>query len=194
MSKQVTTDSPKLFIGLDIHKKSWRFHFTTDLFSGSGHTFPPKSEKIKNYVLKNYPNYIVSIAYEVGCFGFKPARDFQSFGWDTFVVNPPDIPRPSKSKFMKTDKIDAKNIAQQLKAGNLKKITIPEPVRESLRALTRQRTAVVRDYRRIKCRIKSLLSYNHISIPEGMLLCLFIDLIDACGHRSRCTTHRMPYR
>lgn len=69
---------------------------------------------------------------------------------------------------MKTDKIDAKNILQQLKAGNLKKITIPQPIRESLRALTRQRIALVRDYRRVKCRIKSLLTYNHISIPEGM--------------------------
>ena len=168
MSKQVTKDSPKLFIGLDILKKSWRFYFTTDLFSGLGHTFPPGSELIKNYVRKNYPNYEVSVAYEVGCFGYNPARDFESFGWDTFVVNPADIPRPSKSKFMKTDKIDAKNIAQQLKSGNLKKITIPEPVRESLRALTRQRTALVRDYRRIKSRIKSLLLYYHIAIPEGM--------------------------
>jgi len=168
MSKQITTDTPKLYIGLDIHKKSWRFHFMTDLFSGSGHTFPPDIAKIETYVKKNYPDYEVSIAYEVGCFGYNPARAFESFGWDTFVVNPADIPRPSKSKFMKTDKIDAKNIAQQLKAGNLVKITIPEPVRESLRALTRQRTAVVRDYRRIKSRIKSLLTYNHISIPEGM--------------------------
>ena len=168
MSKQVTTSTPKLFIGLDIHKKSWRFHFMTDLFSGNGHTFPPSIDKIESYVLRNYSDYKVSIAYEVGCFGFKPARSFESFGWDTFVVNPADIPRPSKSKFMKTDKIDAKNIAQQLKSGNLKKITIPEPVRESLRALTRQRTAVVRAYRRIKSRIKSLLTYNHISIPEGM--------------------------
>ena len=168
MSKQVTTNTPKLFIGLDIHKKSWRFHFRTDLFSGSGHTFPPDIDKIKNYVIKNYADYEVSIAYEVGCFGYKPARSFESFGWDTYVVNPADIPRPSKSKFMKTDKIDAKNIAQQLKSGNLKKITIPEPVRESLRALTRQRTAVVRDYRRIKSRIKSLLTYYQIAIPEGM--------------------------
>lgn len=168
MSKQVTTSTPKLFIGLDIHKKSWRFHFTTDLFSGTGHTFPPEVDKIENYVTKNYSGYEVSVAYEVGCFGYQPARSFESFGWDTYVVNPADIPRPSKSKFMKTDKIDAKNIAQQLKSGNLKKITIPEPVRESLRALTRQRTAVVRDYRRIKTRIKSLLLYNFISIPEGM--------------------------
>ena len=47
-------------------------------------------------------------------------RDFISFGWDTYVVNPADIPRPSKNKFMKTDKIDAKNIAKQLRSGNLK--------------------------------------------------------------------------
>lgn len=168
MSKQVTTSTPKLFIGLDIHKKSWKFHFTTDLVIGSGHSFPPKSEMIRNYVLRNYKDYEVSIAYEVGCCGFKPARDFESFGWDTYVVNPADIPRPSKSKFMKTDKIDAKNIARQLRSGNLKKITIPNLERESLRSLTRQRTALVRDYRRIKTRVKSLLLYFQIDIPEGM--------------------------
>lgn len=168
MSTQVTTSPPKLFIGLDIHKKSWKFHFMTDLFSGSGHTFPPKSDLVHNYVLKNYPGYEVSVAYEVGCCGYKPARDFISFGWDTFVVNPADIPRPSKNKFMKTDKIDAKNIAKQLKSDNLKKITIPDLDRESLRALTRQRTALVRDYRRIKTRIKSLLLYLQVEIPEGM--------------------------
>ena len=168
MSKQVTTATPKLFIGMDIHKKSWKIHFTTDIFSGSGHSFPPKSELVKRYVEKNYPNYEVSIAYEVGCFGYNPARSFISNGWDTYVVNPADIPRPSKNKFMKTDKIDAKNISMQLRSGNLKKITIPGVERESLRSLTRQRTAMVRDFRRIKTRIKSLLCYMHISIPEDM--------------------------
>ena len=140
----------------------------TDIVSGSGHTFPPNLETIKNYVLTNYKDYEISIAYEVGCCGYKPARAFESYGWDTYVVNPADIPRPSKSKFMKTDKIDAKNIARQLRSGNLKKITIPDEKRESLRSLTRQRTALVRDYRRIKSRIKSLLLYLQIEIPDGM--------------------------
>jgi len=69
---------------------------------------------------------------------------------------------------MKTDKIDARNIAKQLRSGTLKKISIPNLERESLRSLTRQRTALVRDYRRIKTRIKSLLLYLQIEIPEGM--------------------------
>jgi len=41
MSKQVTTATPKLFIGMDIHKKSWKFHITTDIVIGTGHSFPP---------------------------------------------------------------------------------------------------------------------------------------------------------
>ena len=173
MSKQVTTLSPKLFIGLDIHKKTWKLHFTTDLVEGSGHTFPPDTQKIKSYVERNYPKYEVSIAYEVGCCGYEPARAFITFGWNTFVVNPADIPRPAKNNFVKTDKIDAKNIAKQLRSGNLRKLIIPEKPREALRCLTRQRTALVRDYRRIKSRIKSrgfLCSYfKHIAV--SMLIC-----------------------
>jgi hypothetical protein len=69
MSKQVTTMSPKLFIGLYIHKKTWKLHFTTDVVEGSGHTFPPEPQKDQSYVKRNYPNYEVSIAYEVGCCG-----------------------------------------------------------------------------------------------------------------------------
>lgn len=163
-----TNATPKLFIGLDIHKSSWKFHFATDLVEGKSHSFPADIPTIINYVNKHYKDYQVSIAYEVGCCGYVPARSFIEAGWDTFVVNPADIPRPAKNKFVKTDRIDAKNIAKQLRAGQLKKVTIPEVQREALRALTRQRTALVRDFRRIKSRIKSLLLYLHITIPQDM--------------------------
>ena len=142
MSKQVTTSPANLFIGLDIHKKTWKFHFTTDIVSGAGHSFPPCTNTIKNYVTKHYASYHVSIAYEAGCCGYNPARAFESFGWNTFVFNPADIPRPAKNNFFKSDKIDAKNIALQLRAGHLKKLTIPNQEQEALRCLTRQRTAL----------------------------------------------------
>lgn len=168
MSKQVTTSEAKLFIGLDIHKQSWKFHFATDIVIGSGHSFPPCTKTIENYVAKHYTGYKVSIAYEAGCCGYNPARAFSLNGWDTYVINPADIPRPAKNSFVKTDKIDAKNIALQLRSGHLKKLTIPKEEREALRCLTRQRTALVREYRRIKSRIKSMLLYHQIHIPEGM--------------------------
>jgi len=74
----------------------------------------------------------VSIAYEAGCCGHNPARAFSSFGWDTYIINPADIHRPGKNNFVKTNKIDAKNIALQLRSGNLKKLTLPDTEREAL--------------------------------------------------------------
>ena len=32
MNQSQTTATPKLFIGMDVHKKSWTAHFKTDLF------------------------------------------------------------------------------------------------------------------------------------------------------------------
>ena len=32
MNQTQTTDVPNLFIGMDVHKKSWTVHFKTDLF------------------------------------------------------------------------------------------------------------------------------------------------------------------
>jgi len=165
MSTQGTA-CPKLFIGMDIHKNSWKLHFCTDLTIGSGKTFPPKPEDLCRYVQNYYPKHLVTIAYEVGCCGYTAARQFMEYGWDTYVVNPADIPRPAKLGVVKTDKIDARNIATQLRAGNLKKLTIPSVDRECLRSLTRRRTNLVKDFRKIKLQIKSILLYYNVEIPE----------------------------
>ena len=165
MSKKVTT-SRKLFIGMDIHKLSWKIHFCTDLTEGSGKVMPPKAEALKKHVDKYYEDYQISIAYEAGCCGYCAAREFENFGWDTFVINPADVPRPAKNAVVKTDKIDAKNIAKQLRGGNLQKLTIPEVPRECLRSLTRQRTSLAKDFRKIKSRFKGLLLYYNVEIPE----------------------------
>ena len=149
------TTSSKLFIGMDIHKKSWKIHFSTDLTIGSSKTFTPDAESLKRYIDKYYPDHEVSIAYEAGCFGYSAARQFIDFGWDTFVVNPADIPRPAKLGVVKTDKLDAANIAQQLRAGNLKKLTIPHHDREGLRSLSRRRNHLAKALRKTKSQFKS---------------------------------------
>jgi transposase len=165
MPKKVTT-TPKLFIGIDIHKKSWKIHFCTDITSGGTKTMPPDAHGLKQYIEKYFDSHQIYVAYEAGCCGYSAARSFATFGWDTYVVNAADIPRPAKQGVIKTDQIDARNIANQLKAGNLRKIVIPSIERECLRNLTRRRTQIVRRLRKIKGQIKSLLLYHNLSIPE----------------------------
>jgi transposase len=146
-----------------MHKRSWRVHFSTDLTVGSGQTMPPDPDKLKDYVRRYYPDHQIAIAYEAGPCGFSAARQFLAFGWETLVINPADLPKTNPA--LKTDKIDAQAMAKQLRAGNLRSIHIPAVPRECLRSLSRQRTALVRDFRKIKTRIKGLLLYYDLGIP-----------------------------
>ncbi len=50
MNQTQTTATPKLFIGTDVHKKSWTAHFKTDLFDNKTVTFPPDPVVLVNYI------------------------------------------------------------------------------------------------------------------------------------------------
>ena len=156
----------KLYIGLDIHKRSWKIHTSTDLFNGKTITSKPCPQALKTYVDKHYPNHEVSIAYEAGCFGYFAHRAFESYGWKSLVVNPADISKTGKSQYQKTDAIDARLICRELKDGRLHSIEIPTVKREQLRCLFRRRIALVKDFRSIKVRIKMQLLYLGITIPD----------------------------
>ena len=156
----------KLYIGLDIHKRSWKIHTATDLFDGKTITSKPCPEALKTYVDKNYSDDQVSIAYEAGCFGYSVHRAFVSYGWRSLVVNPADISKTGKSHYQKTDAIDARLICRELKDDRLHSIEIPSVEREQLRCLFRRRVALVKDFRAIKTQIKMQLLYLGITVPD----------------------------
>lgn len=165
MKTEQTADL-KLYIGIDIHKRSWKVHCSTDLFAGKSFSMKPFPEELYAYVIKHYPDYKVTTAYEAGCCGYKAHRCFESYGWQSIVVNPADIHRKGKERFTKTDQIDAQLISRELKDGRLSGIVVPDKEREELRSLFRRRNDLVKDYRRIKSLIKMQLLYYGIDIPQ----------------------------
>lgn len=160
------TAGPKLFIGIDIHKRSWKIHCATDLCSGKTFSMLPRPELLRDYVSKHYPDYEVSTAYEAGCCGYAAHRSFEQYGWRSLVVNPADIFRRGKERHTKTDRIDAQLIARELKDNRLEGICVPDTCREQLRSLFRRRNDLVKDMRQIKSYIKMQLLYYGIEIPE----------------------------
>lgn len=164
--KTTNTAEPKLFIGLDIHKRSWYIHLRTDLFDGKSLSVPPEADLLRTYVDRHFPNHQVYVAYEAGCCGYHAHRLFTSYGWESLVFNPADISRTGKAQFQKTDKIDARLISRDLKDGRLQGITVPDIKREQLRCLFRRRVDLMKDYRQIKVRLKSRLLYLGIEIPK----------------------------
>ena len=53
MSTQIIA-TPKLYIGIDIHKRSWKVHCATDLFSGKSFSMSPNPEQLLAYVVKHF--------------------------------------------------------------------------------------------------------------------------------------------
>ncbi|SKB53153.1 hypothetical protein SAMN05660903_01198, partial [Salegentibacter salinarum] len=96
MDTQSTASIPKLYVGIDIHKRSWKIHCSTDLFAGKSFSMPPFPEQLFQYVNKHFHGYEVSTAYEAGCCGYYAHRSFESYGWKSLVVNPADIHRKGK--------------------------------------------------------------------------------------------------
>lgn len=164
--KTKVTAIPKLYIGMDIHKKSWSVHFRTDLFDHRGFTMPAQAAQLAEYVQQHFDEHEVHLTYESGCCGFSAARYFKELGWHTVIVNAADIPKMNKQNYQKTDRIDCRNLSKQLQAGQLRAIHIPTESQDHLRSLVRQRNNIVRQLRGEKLQIKSMLLYLGIKVPE----------------------------
>ena len=166
MQLQDALTIPKIFIGLDIHKKSWSVSIQTDLFFHRTFSMPSVSEDLFQYVERTFPNHDVYLVYEAGCCGFSTARYFLNLGWHVLVVNPSDVKTGDKERYQKTDALDSKNLSNQLKAGVLKGVYIPTEAHEQFTSFARHRTQVTKKLRQSKLHIKSMLLFHGITIPE----------------------------
>ena len=164
MKTQITA-TPKVFIGLDIHKSSWTISIQTDLFFHKTFSIPSISGDLETYIDKNFHNHEIHLVYEAGCCGFSVARYFLNLGWTVLVVNPADVKTGNKEKYQKTDALDAKNLSNQLKAGTLKGINIPTEAEDQFTSLARHRTQITKKLRQTKVHIKSLLLFHGMKIP-----------------------------
>ena len=168
MVKTQTRARPKLWIGLDFHKKTWRIHCRTEGLSGNPFSMEPNPQLLREKIERDYKGYDVELVYECGCFGYWAHREFVSYGWKSIVVNPADIPRMHKDKYEKSDTIDARKLSKYLQKGLLNSVTVPDIKREQLRSLFRRRVQLVKNIRSIKVRLKSQLIYFGIKIPPEM--------------------------
>ena len=165
MNTQITA-TPKIYIGVDIHKKSWSVSIQTDLFFHKTYSMASNCEDLYVYVEKYFPAHEVHLVYEAGCCGFSAARYFLNLGWTVLVVNPADVKKGDKERYQKTDAIDSRMLSNQLKAGTLKGIYIPTEEQEQFMTLARHRTQVTKKLRQTKSHIKSMLLYHGIKVPE----------------------------
>ena len=115
---------------------------------------------------RNFPNGDYHCGYEAGFSGFCLHESLWEAHINCIVINPADIPTTHKESEFKTDKNDALKIAKALRSGDLNPIAIPDKQLQEDRSLVRYRIQLRKDIVRQKCRIKSLLAFYNVQIPE----------------------------
>jgi len=129
------------YIGLDVHKNSITLAF------GPADLDEPvsKGEKLPNDLprllrrLKSFgePSE-VKLCYEAGPTGYGLVRELRALGYTCEVVAPAKTPQVSRER-VKTDKRDARRLAEYLRTGHLTEVRVPTEEEESLRDLVRAR-------------------------------------------------------
>jgi transposase len=165
ITKKIDFKDKDLFIGLDVHKKSWSVTIVVDGIEHKTFTQTPDPHLLHNYLQRMFPGGSYNSAYEAGFCGYSIHRELNSLGIKNIVINAADIPTSQKDKLQKRDPIDSRKIARALEKGSLRGIHIFNRELEELRSLNRTRFYLMRDLRRSKCRIKSFLQYYGLSIP-----------------------------
>jgi transposase len=165
-NKQLDYTDKNIFIGMDVHKKSWKIHFICD-----GVEYKPimtnstPTELIK-FLQRNFPNGNYHSAYEAGYSGYWIHESLEKEGIKSMIVHPPDIPVSQRDLEQKTDKRDSRKLARMLSAGQLEGIYTPDKEVQEYRQFMRFRQRLVRDRTRLKNRIKGVLSFIGVNIED----------------------------
>jgi len=155
-----------IYIGMDIHKKSWSVSIHTEQFEHKTFNQPPEVEKLTNYLQRTFPGATYHSVYEAGFSGFWIHDRLTEEGIHSMVVNPADVPTKHKEKTGKADKVDCRKLARNLRSGDIKGIYVPSRVQAEDRHLIRTRQSMVRKQTRCKNQIKAVLFFYGILIPE----------------------------
>ncbi|MDR2917372.1 MAG: IS110 family transposase [Tannerella sp.] len=165
-SNELDFKGQNIYVGIDVHLKSWSVavlsaHSVLKKFRQN-----PDTGALHSFLTRTYPGANYCSVYEAGFCGFGIHHKLVSLGINNIVVNPADVPTMSKEKLRKTDAVDCSKLARELRSGTLTGIYVPNETVLEMRSLIRLRKLIVKDTTREKNRIKSLLRFHGIDIPE----------------------------
>lgn len=155
-----------IYIGLDVHKKNWTVSIFTQNFEHKTFSQNPEPDILVNYLHRNFPGAIYHSVYEAGYCGFWIHDALKAHGINNIVTHPADVPTKDKERKRKNNRVDSRKLTRSLRNGDLGAIYVPKRIALEERSLMRSRRNAVKDQTRYKNRIKGLLSFFGIKIPE----------------------------
>ena len=164
--KEISFKGQKIFIGIDVHKDSWRVVIAPEVGTVRGHSQKPSAKALLDFLKKHYPDGEYHAVYESGFSGFSTYYALQEVDIDCIVIHAADVPTSQYEETMKTDKVDAAKLVKSLKAGLLRGIYVHERDDIDARSVVRLRKSIQKQLGGYKSRLKHLLHCNGVAFPE----------------------------
>jgi transposase len=163
---EISFKGQKIFIGIDVHKKTWAVSIMTE--SGFKQRFAQKAsaEALYDFLKKHYPDGDFLVAYEAGFCGFSVYYALESYGIPCYIIHASDVPTTEYESLMKTDKIDADKLVKALASNTIHSIYIREKENLDDLAVLRFRKTALKELSAEKTRVKHLLHCNGVELPE----------------------------
>lgn len=160
-----------IYVGIDIHQKDWQVAKRCEGIALGNHRMTGKSAQLIDHLHRTCPGATFKCVYETCSWGFNLQRDLAAAGMECIVTHAADVPVTNKEKSNKTDKVDARRLAEHHENGSLKAIHVPSEELQKQRSLGRVRKQVVKKLTRSRNQLKSSFKYHGIDIPEKFGKC-----------------------
>jgi transposase len=156
------------FLGLDVHAETIAVAVAEpDGEVRSLGIIPNREESVRKLVKKLGLPERLRACYEAGPTGYVLYWQLTSLGVQCEVVAPTLVPvKPGER--VKTDRRDARKLAQSYRAGDLTPVWVPDEAHEALRDLVRAREAAKQDQLRARHRLSKFLLRHGRRAPTGV--------------------------
>jgi transposase len=129
---------------------------------------------------QHFPEHTIHVAYEASYLGYTLQRDLVSQGYHCDVVAPSSIPRVG-GKAIKTDRLDAAQLAQFYASGLLTLVHVPTQEMDQDRDLMRSRQHLLQQRTALRKHLQALLRRNGLHYKAQS------------QHKSHWTKHHMGW-
>lgn len=160
------TADDQLYVGIDVHKKSYHVAFYLNDAPSIDFVMPANKEQLSQKLMPTLPA-LRHVVYETGPSGYGLARHLQQDHLPISVAATSKIPRASVTED-KTDRLDSKKLAEYAAKNLLSPVHIPTLKQEADRQLYRMRHRQSRNLAKVKTQIKSFLLMHAIEEPVGL--------------------------
>lgn len=155
----------EIFVGLEDSKKTWKVAVRCEKMLIHEASMPTEYQNLITYLRNKYPECRISLLYEAGFHGFW-LHDLLMKDGIPCVVVPPHTVTQEKTSRVKTDKIDARRLAQNLENGDYKTCHVPDQERREDRQLSRTIEDVQGNVVRTRNQIWKMLDFHGVILPE----------------------------